>query len=300
MLLLFSGAFVACDSDDDTLDLADDSALEFQGNNAVIRSEDLSNLRFKDIPGTIVADETTPQGQIFVAGADDLSDWLEVKKESGELQITGKDGLPYSLDLHFHLHPHNIRRIVVEGDNKVHITATPVLDYLEIVTEGASELIIHDMKVRNLVSRREGKSRMFLSSNLVDFDRTTYPFPVSAVQVLDEHHIVYRDNDFDYLLYAPQITHRNDSVFAVGNAANPLRSHFITHTHELRNEGESYLDALELPTLSVSSRNEGKSRSKVWAIGQLQVKGEGESRMYYLGNPTIDQQLEGDAKLIRL
>lgn len=300
ILLLFSGAFISCDSEDDTLDLAEDGALEFQGNNAVIRSADLSNLRFKDLPGAVVVDEATPQGEIHVAGADELGEWLEVKKEGGELRLMGKEDLPSSLDLHFHLQPHDIRRIVVEGDDRVHISSTPVLDYLEIVTEGESELIIHGLQVRNLVSRREGKSRMFLSSQLIDFDRSTFPFLASTVEVLDDHHLVYRENDFDYLLYAPQITLRNDSVFAVGNAAAPMRSYFITQTHELRNEGESYLDALELPTLTVSSRNEGKSEARVWAIHQLQVKGEGESRMYYLGNPAIDEQLEGEARLMGL
>ena len=241
-----------------------------------------------------------PQGEIRVDASGDLEDIFGVKREGGELRIEGKKGLSSTLDLNFHINPLDIRKIVVEGDNKVLITSTPVLDYLELVTEGASELVIQNLRVRNLVSKREGKSRMFLSSNLVDFNRTTFPFLVSTVQVLDDHYIVYRDNDFDYLLYAPQIILRNDSVFAIGNAANPLRSHFITQTHELKNEGESYLDALELPTLSVGSKNEGKSVSKIWAIRQLEVKGEGESVMYYKGNPKVDQKLEGEARLIKL
>ena len=299
MLLFFSGTFMAC-QDDETLQLADDNAVEFEGKNAVIKSQDIANLRFKDVPGSIVLDEATPQGEIHVDASEDLEDIFEVKREGGELRFVGKKDLPSTMDLNFLMNPRDIRKIVVEGDNKVLITSTPVLDYLELVTEGESELVIHDLKVRNLVSKREGKSRMFLSSNLVDFNRTTYPFLASTVQVLDDHYIVYRDNDFDYLLYAPQITLRNDSVFAIGSTANPLRSHFITQTHELKNEGESYLDALELPTLSVASKNEGKSVSKVWAIRQLEVKGEGESVMYYKGNPAVDQKLEGEARLIKL
>lgn len=63
----------------------------------------------------------------------------------------------------------------------------------------------------------------------------------------------------------------------MGNGDNdPLCSFFITRSHELVNQEESYLDALELPTLAVASKNEGESESRVWAVGQLGVKGEGE------------------------
>lgn len=299
MIMILTGVFMAC-QDEDALAPADENALVFQGNKAVIKSQDLSNLRFQEVPGSIVLDEAAPRGEISIEATQKLDDLLEVKREDGELRIKGKEGLPAAINLDFRMHPLDIRRIVVEGDRKVHIASTPVLEYLELVTEGESELVIHNLRVRNLVSKREGKSRMFLSSNLADFDRTSFPFLASSVQVLDDNYIIYRDDDFDYLLYAPEITLRNDSVFAVGSAANPLQSHFITQTHELKNEGESYLDALELPTLAVSSKNEGKSESKVWATRSLDVKGEGESLMYYKGNPTIDQKLEGSSRLIKL
>lgn len=57
---------------------------------------------------------------------------------------------------------------------------------------------------------------------------------------------------------------------------------------------------LELPTLLVSSRNEGESESRVWAMDQLNVKGEGESVMYYIGNPEVYQDLNGFASLINV
>ena len=79
----------------------------------------------------------------------------------------------------------------MEGNNKVHISGTPVLDYLELVTEGESELVMQDLKVRNLKSRREGKSRMFLSSLLTDFKRDSVFFLASTVQVLDGKHLIY-------------------------------------------------------------------------------------------------------------
>ncbi|PRY03939.1 hypothetical protein CLV24_1384 [Pontibacter ummariensis] len=66
------------------------------------------------------------------------------------------------------------------------------------------------------------------------------------------------------------------------------------------NQGESYLDALELPTLAVNSKNEGESESKVWAISQLKVKGEGESVMYYTGFPIVNKELKGSSRLIHL
>ena len=299
LLLVFPFAFIACE-DNETLIDANKNILEAEGKSAVIRAGDLSNIRFKDLPGSISLDEAIPKGEIRVEASEDVGGLLKVEERGGELRIEGKENLPANLDLNFYMNPLDIRRIVVEGDNKVLITATPVLDYLELKTEGSSELVIHNLKVRNLVSRREGKSRMFLSSKLVDFNRTTFPFLASTVQVLDDHNIIYRDNDYDYMLYAPQITLRNDSVFAIGSTANPLRSYFITQTHELRNEGESLLDALDLPTLAVTSKNEGRSISKVWALNQLTVKGEGESVMFYMGEPELDYKLEGSAKLIEL
>ena len=169
-----------------------------------------------------------------------------------------------------------------------------------MVTEGESELVMQDLKVRNLKSRREGKSRMFLSSLLTDFKRDSVFFLASTVQVLDGKHLIYTAGNSKYMLVAPQIKVHNDSVFALGyKESGPLQSLFITQTHELVNQGETRLDALALPTLNVTSKNEGKSESKVWAINHLQVKGEGESLMYYFGSPHADRQLQGAARLAR-
>ena len=300
ILFLLTGTMIAC-QEDETLDLANDNAIEFQGKNAVIRSSNLSNVRLKNIPASVSMDDSTPEGEIRVEGSEDLDKWVEVREEGGELRIKGKEGFPSTVDLNFYMNPKDIAKIVVEGDNKVLITSTPVLDYLELVTEGASELVIHNLKVNHLVSKREGKSRMFLSSELTEFGRDSIFFPASAVQVLDERHIVYTEEDLDFMLYASEIKVRNDSVFALGYVEDDgLRSYYITETHELRNEGESFLDALELPSLVVRSRNEGKSESKVWAKNQLTVKGEGESVMYYKGNPEVDQKLEGSSELIKV
>ena len=141
---------------------------------------------------------------------------------------------------------------------------------------------------------------MLLSSELTDFDRESIAFLASDVQLRDDKYVSYIEEGHQYLLYAPQIETRNDSVYAVGFEDDPLRSHFITQVHELRNEGESYLDALEMPTIAVASKNEGKSESKVWALDQLHVRGEGESVMYFTGNPELDQKMEGSSRLIRL
>jgi hypothetical protein len=207
--LLLAIVFTACEKEDSP-ELRDGS-VEFLGNSAVIHARDMSNIRLKNLPGSVTFDENVPEGQIHVKASAGLDKWLEVKEEGGELRLEGKDGLPLTL----HLHPHDIAKIVVEGDNRVEITSTPVFDHLELVTEGESELIIHDLKVRHLVSRREGKSRMFLSNELLSFNRDSVYFPVSGVQVLNERFIVYEENDLTYLLWAPQVKVRNDSVFAV-------------------------------------------------------------------------------------
>ena len=298
ILLLLSAGIISCQEDPFT-EVEEENNIEFEGNKAVIKAGDLSNLRFKEVPGSISLDEAIPEGEIRVEGAEDLEEWLEVKEAGSELRIEGKEGFPAAMDLNFYLNPLDIAKIVVEGDNKILITATPLLEYLELVTEGASELIIHNLKVKNLRSRREGKSRMFLSSELSDFERDSIYFVAGTVELLDENYIVYTEEEVDYLLYAPEVKVRNDSVFALGYET-PLRSYFITGTHDLRNEGESFLEALELPTLVVTSKNEGESESSVWALNQLDVKGEGESVMYFRGNPTVKENLNGSSALIRL
>lgn len=297
-LLLLVGMITSCEQDE--LLENENSTLAFQGNNAVIRANDLSNLRFKDLPGSITLDAKTPQGEIRVEASEKLDELLDARFEGGELRLEGRENLPGLITLNFHINPVHLSRIVVEGNNKMHISGTPVLDHLELVTEGGSELVMQDLKVRNLKSRREGKSRMFLSSLLTDFKRDSVFFLASTVQVLDGKHLIYTADNSKYLLVAPQIKVRNDSVFALGNQAlGPLRSLFITQAHELVNQGETRLDALELPTFNVISKNEGKSESKVWAVQHLQVKGEGESLLYYFGSPQVDQHLQGAARLIR-
>jgi hypothetical protein len=57
---------------------------------------------------------------------------------------------------------------------------------------------------------------------------------------------------------------------------------------------------LGLPTLDVTSKNEGESETKVWAVRQLQVKGEGESVMYYFGFPDVSKDMKGSSRLIPL
>ncbi|MER2998980.1 hypothetical protein [Pontibacter populi] len=49
-----------------------------------------------------------------------------------------------------------------------------------------------------------------------------------------------------------------------------------------------------------TSRNEGESEAKVWPLHQLNVKGEGESGMYYRGIPAVSKDLKGNAQLIDL
>lgn len=299
ILLFFAIALNACDKDE--REVEEGTSVAFSGNNAVIRSGNISNVRLKSLPGKVTLDENMRTGEIKVEANQNLDGWLEVKDGSGELRIEGKQGLPASLDLHFHMHPHELRRIVVEGDNQMEFISTPVMDHLELVTEGASELVIRDMKVKHLVSRREGKSRMFLSNELLGFDRDSVYFLASAIQIIDNRYIIYTEDNLEFMLYAPTIRIDNDAVYALSyDKSNPLRRFFITRTHEMVNQGESVLDALELPTLAIASKNEGESESRVWAVHQLHVKGEGESVMYYFGFPAVDQDMKGASRLIYL
>jgi hypothetical protein len=300
-LIILSSLFYSCENDE-ILETNIDSNLEVHDKNALIRSEDLSNLRFKDVPGSLSLDEATPQGQIRIEASGDLNDRLEVKKEGGELRIIGKNNFPTSLDLNFFIHPNDIRKIVIEGNNIVEIVSTPVLEYLEIVTEGESQLIIHNLKVKNLVSRREGKSRMFLSGLVAesDFDQETLSFSANTAEILEGNYILYSEDGLDYIIFAPEINLEDDFIYAVGNENDPINAYFITHTHELRNEGNSTLDALELPTNIITSKNEGQSESRVWALSQLNVRGEGQSEMYFMGNPDVNQRMEGGSSLIKL
>lgn len=56
--------------------MTDESTIEFEGKNAVIRSEDLSNLWFKNVPVSISLEESTPEGEIRVEASEDLDDLL--------------------------------------------------------------------------------------------------------------------------------------------------------------------------------------------------------------------------------
>ena len=118
----------ACEKDESLEN--QNSTVAFQGNNAVIRANDLSNLRFKDLPGSITLDAKVPEGEVRVEASEKLNGLLEVRNEGGELRIEGQDNLPGSITLTFYINPVHVARIVVEGNNKVHISGTPVLDYL--------------------------------------------------------------------------------------------------------------------------------------------------------------------------
>jgi len=299
-LLAVVSLLSSCANDQDAEALPE-AQLEFQGNNAVIKSDGLASLRFKDLPGTIQLQESTPRGEMWVRSGAKLEGVLGVKKEGSELRLVGNNGGTIPTDLVFLMNPLDIRKMVVEGKNKVLITSSPVLEHLELVTEGESELVFLGLKTRTLDSRREGKSRMVLSSQLPAFTRDSLYFPAASVRVVDGKFIYYTDNKVEYLLVAPQLKVRRDSVFALGYAAgNPLRAFYVVQSHTLSNQGETNLDALSLPTLVVTSKNEGKSVSKVWAWDRLLVTGSGESSMYYLGNPAVTRNLSGSASLQKL
>lgn len=86
--LLIASLFTAC-NEDQSPD-SEDSVVEFNGKNAVIKSDNMSNLRFKNLPGSVSLDDNTPEGQIRVEASEDLSRWLEAKSEGGELRLEGK------------------------------------------------------------------------------------------------------------------------------------------------------------------------------------------------------------------
>lgn len=47
-----------------------------------------------------------------------------------------------------------------------------------------------------------------------------------------------KEGDTDYLLFAPQLFARNDTIFFLGDGeSDPLCSFFLTRSHELVNQG---------------------------------------------------------------
>lgn len=134
-----------------------------------------------------------------------------------------------------------------------------------------------------------------LSAELTEDEQDSVYFADSLVVIVEDRYIFYTEDDVEYVLVAPEVEVRNDSVFALATDNELLHSFFITQSHELSNQGESYLDALELPTLNLVSKNEGESEAYVWVFHYLEVKGEGESAMYYYGNPELNLNLNGAA-----
>jgi hypothetical protein len=291
-LFLIAGLLAACVNEDE---LHND--IDYEGNSAVIRSTGLSNINLSEVSGNFRVEGNQPKGRLRIEGQQNIQDVLEINNSANELRIRRKGGPSGPVTVDFYINPDDISRIVIEGNNKVTFTSTPVLDYLELITEGSSELVMEQMQVRNLNTRREGSSRMYLSSQLAAVGQDSLYFIAGDVQLVGDNHLIYTEENVDYILSAPMIRTSNDSVFAIGSE---MERFFLTQSHELRNEGESYLDALLLPTLNIQSRNEGSSESNVWAIDLLDVHGQGESTMHYRGNPEVTESLEGNASLIPL
>jgi hypothetical protein len=291
-LFLIAGLLAACVNEDE---LHND--IDYEGNSAVIRSTGLSNINLSEVSGNFHVEGNQPKGRLRIEGRQNIQDILEINNSANELRIRSKGGPSGPVVVDFYLHPDDISRIVIEGTNKVGFSSTPVLDYLELVTEGSSELVMEQMQVRNLNTRREGSSRMHLSSQLSAVGQDSLYFIAGDVQLVGDNHLIYTEENVDYILSAPMIRTSNDSVFAIGSE---MERFFLTHSHELRNEGGTYLDALLLPTLNVTSKNEGNSESNVWAIDFLDVHAQGESTLRYRGNPEVSEKLEGNASLIRL
>lgn len=291
-MVLLSGFFISCVNEEE---LHND--IDYQGNRVAISSTGLSEIHLIEVSGNIYVEENESQGQLRVEGRENLQNVLEINNSSDELKIRGKGSGTESINVDLFLHPDDIYCIVTKGKSKVKFTSTPVLDYLELVTEGTSELMMEEMQVRSLKSRREGTSKMFLSSQIPPPDQDSIYFVAEDVQIVEDRYILYSEEDEDYILSAPVIRTSEDSVFAIGKE---MRRFFLTRSHDLQNEGTSYLDALYLPTLEIISKNEGNSESKVWALHLLDVHGEGNSSLIYKGVPDVQERLEGNASIERL
>ena len=295
LVFALSILFSSCKKDETT---PVDGSVNFTGNQVNVKGKSLSIIRLKNSSGTLYVESNVPRGELRIESSQSLNNALQVKSENGELVFDGNN-LPSTINLKYFINPLDIQKIVVEGKNKVFIVSSPVINQLEIVTQGESELTFLGLKVNNLITRREGKSRMILSGEMPAIVTNRIFYINNTITMVGNTNLIYTENNIKYILRAPRIRLSNDTVYAERFGTESIRAFFLASTHNLRNEGESYLDALHLPTLSVTSKNEGKSKSNVWAINGLTVTGEGESEMRYFGNPQVTKTLNGSAKLIQ-
>lgn len=286
-LLVFS-----CHDNENDIDLPDDRPTqEISGRDARITPQSFNNIQLKDLPASFEIDESVTAGEVRITSDSDMDGEIDYYVENGELHLEGReaDGVV------IYTNPDNVRKLEVRGNNDVYLAGTPVLDYLEIVTKGNSVLTMDEMRVKNLVTRREGGSKMYLSSEVDDPEADTLFWDEGDVMIVNDNFVIYTDNDIDYLLYSPVVEVRDGQVFVYNNSGDDRKRYFLTQKHELRNQGSSYADAFDLPALRVISRNLGNSESNVWAVDYLEVEGVGNSVLNYMGNPVTELDLKGQA-----
>ncbi|MFA0963963.1 GIN domain-containing protein [Roseivirga sp. BDSF3-8] len=298
-LLALSVLAFSCSDDDGHMaapDNNDDNPAEITGRDVTLRPGDIDDIHLFNVPARFEVADNISAGEVRITSDEDMDDKISYYIENGQLHLEG-DG---SGGVIIYTHPDNLRKLVVRGNEEVYFEQSPELDYLEIETQGNSVLRIDDMKIRNLVTRREGGSRMYFSSLLSAFNEDTLYLDQPDVVLLEDHYLVYAEAGNEYLLFAPFIEVRNDSVIAYRDDTDNLVSYFLTQTHETRSLGNSELHTFELPTLRVNARVNGNTETNIWAADYLEVEGVGNSTVNYIGDPATELDLNGQAEVIKV
>jgi hypothetical protein len=281
--------FSSCDENDGSplknqFKVSDYSAIQI-GGNAVVEARAGS-------PG----DKT-----IVIEGNPDLVSQFQVQVVSRVLHIKATQRVRMGDRIKVIIPVSTLHSITLERDQEAEVywdeeDATTILDHVEIKTEANSKLALSGLKIRSLAIQQEAQSEVYLNS----LSQTGGELKVvkDEVRFVNDTTVVVNNETLWYFQTSSLIQEEGVEYYIF--SGDRTRSFYIVNDVNAVLEATSQMLASECAVNHFDIKLEGTSTADIWVLGSLSGKGEGQSRLYYHGDPALTYTTEGGAQIIGL
>ncbi|PHN03718.1 GIN domain-containing protein [Flavilitoribacter nigricans] len=220
---------------------------------------------------------------------------ITIVNEDGVLTITVGEDVVFEDEVTINLNALEIDEIRLQSNQKAELIGFFDQENLRVVTEGFSELKLACLRVDNLVSVQEAESTFHLENWFEVIEEALIIPEENAVMVNDTTLLV----DDSSLIIGESIALEGTGPLNWTVYGDFIKRYYFISQADFKTEGKTYLNALFAPVVDLNIKLEGTSEAMVWAIDRLSGKGEGESLLWYRGDPDLSEfRTQGAAQVL--
>lgn len=242
-------------------------------------------------------------GLITVKGNPQLIAGITIEVIDGVVYIRASDDIDLEDSINVEFNTADIGVIKLEANQHATVyweAKETILENLEVVTEANSTLEFFGLKATNVSIKQEAESHVLLTTGgIIDLDSIVIEAEwveiVSDTTALIEDHYWYT---FDEVELYVDSTDNNKEYYII--KGTEIEIAFIIDNVDVKTEATTSFDAADAAVANMNIKLEGESEARVWVLDYLSGIGQGESRLYYRGNPQVNFKVEGGAEVIPL